>query len=311
MDFAGIPGYRPPHPQDPQSMPPPPPPNFPPQGMPRDQSMGAGPMFPTAGLPPRMPPGYPPMGDPHLPARYPLMPGQDQGLPMGYQPSGPLQNSGMPPGYHPHMGNPMHSRPPQNVSHRFQQSINHGPNLPPQNFHHQQHHQHHQQHGNVYHTHPPQHHHVNDYRQQHGQQMPLQHIHQPQHPLVNDFHPHQPAPPPEFHPQTQNLGQEYQAQQQNNVVNDYHSRHVNGVDFSQHDRSMSHDFHHGSQDHQNMMAGYLDPGSMGMQSLMDEHGMLSQVEGHMLGGGDAYSQHHMMNMYGDPTSQDLRDGDFV
>ncbi|XP_059172489.1 PAN2-PAN3 deadenylation complex catalytic subunit Pan2-like isoform X2 [Physella acuta] len=287
MDFSGMPGYRPPHNQDTQSMPPPPP-NFTSQNLHRDPAV-----FPNTAIPPRMPPGYPPLGDPHMPPGYSMVPGQDQSMPLGYQ-SGPMQNSSLPPGYHPHMGNPITSRPPQNMQQNFQNS-NQGTNMPPQNFHQHASQQHH--HNNTYHSHSTQHH-LNDFRhqqrqqhQQHQHQQRQHHQHQQHHQhhnaMINEFHPHQNATA-DFHSQ-----QDFHSLQQNQIVADYHQQ-----EFSHHD------FRHSSRDPQNLMGGYIDHNALGMQGMMGEHGMMNQMDGHMLGGGDAYSQHHMMQMYGDPVLQD-------
>ncbi|XP_012943481.1 PAN2-PAN3 deadenylation complex catalytic subunit Pan2 isoform X2 [Aplysia californica] len=339
MDFPGMPGYRPPHPQDPQNMPPPPPPNFQPQGMPREQGMGGGQMFQNAQqMPPRMPPGYPPMTDPHMPSGFPIMPGQEQGMPMGYQSPGHMQNPGMPPGYHGHMGNPMASRPPQNMQ-RFRQGPEAGPNMPPQSFHPQQqpppsqgqNHQPPQQH-----QHPPQHRgpyhqghsqpHLDYHHQMHHQHQPhprggqAQQPH-PHGPMPNDFH--QPGPQgggpsaiPEFHPQQQPgvvPPDFHHPMQQNSVVAEYHPGQRQNADFVPHDQGLSHhDFRHGNRDHpSNMMGGYMDHNSMGLQGMMNDHGLMGHLDGHMLGGGDAYSQHQMMQMFGDPTMPEMRDGEFI
>ncbi|CAL1534072.1 unnamed protein product [Lymnaea stagnalis] len=309
MDFPNLPSYRPPHTQDTQNMPPPPT-SFPPQNMHRDQ-MGPNPVFPNTAIPPRMPPGYPPLGDPHMPPGYPMVPSQDQSMSMGYQ-SGPMQSPGLPPGYHPHMGNPITSRPPQNLQQSFQNS-NQGTNMSPQNFH-QQPPQHHQR-SNTYHSHPTQQHHL-DFRQQQQRQQHQQHQHQRQHQqhqqhrqqhgaLINEFHHPNQTTPGEFHPQQNNLAQDFHALQQNQVVSDYHQ------DFGHHDQGLSHhDFRH-SRDHQGMMGGYMDHNTLGMQALMGDPNLMNQMDGHMLGGGDAYSQHHIMQMYGDPALQDLREGDYI
>ncbi|KAH9513218.1 poly(A)-specific ribonuclease [Bulinus truncatus] len=293
MDFPSIPGFRPPHPQDTQNMPPPAPPNYPPQHIPRDPLNTS--VFPNTAVPPRMPMGYPSMSDSHMPSRFSL----DHGMQVNYQ-SGSLQNVGMPPGYHSQMGNPLTSHPPHNFQNSGQRS-----NVPHQNFH--QHPSQHQR--SMYHNHPQQQH-LNEYRQQHRypqhQNQHQQHGRQQHHnQVINEFHPHHQGL--DFHSHPNNMAQDFRTLQQNQVVADYHQQ-----DFSHQDPALSqHDYQHNNQDHQNIMGAYVDHSTMGMQSIMNDPGMMNQLDGHILGGGDAYSQHHMMEMYGDPSLQDLRDGDYI
>ena len=336
-------GYRQP-PPDPQNMPPP---NFPPRGMPRDQGISGNPMF-NRPMMPRMPPGYPPMD---MPPGFPPIPGQEQGLPMGYQSSSPLHNPGLPPGYPNHMGGHPMTRPPQNV----QQGFNHNSNqaLAQQNFHPQQHppqHNHHQR--GAYQNHPPHQPHPNDFNQHLHHQQPPQHRSQPpnhrqQHPntmMNHQFHPQQQQSPnaSDFHPQQQHhnamgpsgVQQEFHPMHSaNSIANEYHphqqQQHMHQQqqyrpDFSQHHhqdahQGMSHhDFRHhqgGREQQQGGMMGagpFMDhQGMAGLHGLMGEHMIGQAMEDHLLGGGDAYSQAHMMQMYGDPNLQDLGEGDFM
>ncbi|KAK0057343.1 PAB-dependent poly(A)-specific ribonuclease subunit PAN2 [Biomphalaria pfeifferi] len=295
MDYSGLSRFRPPHPQDTQNMPPPAHPNFPNPNMHRE-SLGPNNVFPNTAVPPRMPMGYPPISDAHIPSAF----GMDQGMQVNYQ-SGSMQNTNLPPGYHSPLGNPM-SHPPQNL-HNFQNS-NQRPNLSHHNFH--QHPPQHQR--NAYHNNPPQQH-MNDFRQQHRyQRQHQQHGRQQHHnPIINEFHPHHQGL--DFHSQHNNMAPDFHSLQQGQVVTDYHQQ-----EYSHQDPILSHhhDYQHNSgQDLQGMMGTYVDHNSMGMQGLIGEHGMMNQLEGHMLGGGDAYSQHQMMQIYGDPSLQDLRDGDYI
>lgn len=331
-------GYRQP-PPDPQNIPPP---NFPPRGMPRDQGMSGNPMFNRPMLP-RLPPGYPPMGDPHMPPGFPPIPGQDQGLAMGYQSASPMQNPGLPPGYqNPLGGHPMTSRPPQNIQPNFHHNPNQG--LTQQNFHSQQHptQQNHQR--NAFQSLPPQHMpndfnpHFHHQQTSHNRPQPPSHRHQHPNTLMNhQFHPQQQQSPnlSDFHPQQQHntMGpggtqpEFHSMHNANSIVHEYHhpQQHMqqHRTDFSQnhqdaHQAMSHHDFRHqGGREQQqqgNIMGPgpYMDHQSMaGMHGLMNEHMMGQSMEDHLLGGGDAYSQAHMMHMYGDPNMPELGEGDFI
>ncbi|GFR94879.1 PAB-dependent poly(A)-specific ribonuclease subunit PAN2 [Elysia marginata] len=346
MDFSGMSGYRQP-PPDPQSIPPP---NFPPRGMPRDQGMSGNPIF-NRPMMPRLPPGYPPMGDPHMPPGFPPIPGQEQGLPMGYQSSSSMQNPGLPPAYqNPLGGHPMTNRPPQNI----QQGFHHNPNqaLAQQSFHPQQHppqHNHHQR--GSFQNLPPHQHIPNDFNpnfhhQQTSQHRPQPPTHRQQHPnsmMNHQFHPQQQQGPnpSDFHPHQQHNAMgpgatqpEFHSMHTNSIVNEYHHPHQqmhhhhhqqqHRPDFSQqhhqdaHQAMSHHDFRHhqgGREQQQGNMMGvgpFMDHQSMvGLQGMMNEHMMGQAMEDHLLGGGDAYSQAHMMHMYADPNMSELGEGDFI
>ncbi|KAK3789394.1 hypothetical protein RRG08_005542 [Elysia crispata] len=343
MDFTGMSGYRQP-PPDPQNMPPP---NFPPRGMPRDQGLSGNPMF-NRPMMPRLPPGYPPLGDPHMPPGFPPIPGQEQGLPMNYQSSNPMQNPGLPPGYQNHMGgHPMSTRPPQNVQQGFQHNSNQA--LAQQNFHPQQHPPQHNHQRGAFQNHPPHDFNPQHLHHQPPQHRPQPPTHRQQHPnsmMNHQFHPQQQQSPnaPDFHPQQQQhsaMGhggahQEFHSlHSANSIVNDYHHHHhhhqqhmhhqqQHRPDFSQqhhqdaHQAMSHHDFRHHQggreQPQGNMMGGaaFIDHQGMGgIHGLMGDPMMGQAMEDHLLGGGDAYSQAHMLHMYGDPNLHDLGEGDFI
>jgi len=296
MEYPNMPGYRPPHPQDPQSMPPP---NLNAQGMPREPSINGNHMYQNAHqMPPRMPPGYPPsMNDP---PNMPVMSSQDQGMPMGYQPQGHM--AGMPPGYP--LGGQMSSRPPQRFPQRPTES-----GAPPQSFNPQQ-------------QPPPSQHHQAPPPQPIPQRGPFPghsqgptdfHPHIPHsrppgqpNPVANDFQPAGHGGPAEFHPAHQQIpaaAPEFHGHTMQHNVAEFHPRQRPAPDMPN-DRMSHQDYRQSNRDpHSNMMGGYVDHNGMGMQGMMSGHGMMGHVDNHMMGGGDGYAQQDMMNMY-DPSMRD-------
>lgn len=60
-----------------------------------------------------------------------------------------------------------------------------------------------------------------------------------------------------------------------------------------------HDFRHSGRENQGM--GYMGVSS----AMMNDHGIMGQMESHMMSGGDAYSPHHMMQIFADPNMSNM------
>lgn len=69
-----------------------------------------------------------------------------------------------------------------------------------------------------------------------------------------------------------------------------------------------HDFRHSGRESHGMSAdGYLDIQS----AMINDHGIMGQMDSHLMSGCDTFSQHQMMHMYGDPSMAEIQEGEFT
>ena len=279
MDYPGG-MYRPPHPQDPQAMPPPP--NFQTPGMQREQGINGNLMYRTSQqIPTRMSSGYhPPMNESHnMPAGISVMSGQEQGI--SPFPSH-LPGSGTHRGYHHSaMTSPVNSRTSQNST-RFRHvnadavSNSNSHSFNPQ------------QHMSSSHSGAPQNPQSRSSFQGHN---PDYH---PMHHPIGQSHNHS-SGATEFNPQDRN--HEHQSNMappdyhlplpHNSMMGSYHPHRP--TDYSHIDQNLPHqDF-----------PGFVDHPSMNM------HGMMGETPSGLIGAGDGYP--HPYQLY----DQEGRDSEFV